>query len=359
MHNLLRNAVSLGSSDLHIAVGFPPIFRLRGELKRTDGAVFSAQDVSQMVRTLMTDNQIREFEKYGEVDFAYEIPGIARFRTNVFQQMNGDAAAFRVIPSKIMTFDDLGAPPGVYQLAKKRKGLILVTGPTGSGKSTTLAAMIYYINKERKEHILTIEDPIEYVHNGINCLINQREVGRHTNSFANALRAALREDPDVILVGEMRDLETISLAITAAETGHLVLATLHTSSAPETVDRVIDVFPTDQQNQIRSVFSSVLQGVIAQKLIPGNTKSGRTAVMEVMLGSNAIRNLIRERKTHQMHSTIQTSADEGMRTMDQALMEKLEEGVIEIQQAKEHALDKKPFDNWKGRTRNILDRVDL
>ena len=356
---LLKNAVSLGASDLHISAGFPPLLRLRGQLKKTDLPALSAKDVSEMVRSIMSEHLIREFDKYGEVDFAYEIPNVGRFRTNVFQQMRGDAAALRVIPTKIMTLEDLNASEGVYTIANLKKGLILVTGPTGSGKSTTLAAVINYINRERKDHILTIEDPIEYVHKGINCLINQREIGSHSNSFANALRSALREDPDVILVGEMRDLETISLAVTAAETGHLVLATLHTSSAPETVDRVIDVFPSDQQNQIRSVFSNSLEGVIAQKLVPSKTKLGRVAVMEVMIASNAIRNLIRERKTHQMHTAIQTSVGEGMRTLDQSLMELLNNEIIEINEAKEFAIDKRPFENWKGRTRNILDRENF
>lgn len=359
IQQLLKNAVNLGASDLHISAGYAPLMRLRGELRKTDMPPLSAKEVSEMVHSIMTEYQQREFDKHGEIDFAYEIPKVARFRTNVFQQERGEAAAFRVIPTKIITLEDVRAPEGVYTLAKMRKGLILVTGPTGSGKSTTLAAVINYINKERKEHILTIEDPIEYIHTGINCLINQREVGEHTNSFANALRSALREDPDVILVGEMRDLETIALAVTAAETGHLVLATLHTASAPETVDRVIDVFPADQQNQIRSVFSNALQGVIAQKLIPAKTKLGRAAIMEIMIASPAIRNLIRERKTHQMSSAIQTSTQGGMRTMDQALMENLNEGVIDIKEAMEYSIEKKAFENWKGKTRNILDRDAL
>ncbi len=354
INNLLRHAAKVGASDLHLSAGFPPLLRIDGILKKTDAPVLSGRDVNKMLASILNGEQEIYLNENKEIDFAYEIPSVGRFRTNVFLQFRGKAAAFRIIPSKIMTLEDICANDGVYQLARMKRGLILVTGPTGSGKSTTLAAVIDLINHERKEHILTIEDPIEYVHKGINCLINQREIGEHSNSFAIALRSALREDPDVILVGEMRDLETIALAVTAAETGHLVLGTLHTSSAPETMDRVIDVFPGDQQNQIRSVFANSIAGVIAQKLIPKKGAKGRIAVMEVMIATPAVRNLIRERKTHQMNTAIQTSVDIGMQTMDQSLMNLLNEGQVELEVAKEYALEKKPFEAWKGSTRNIL-----
>ena len=354
IYNLLKHAASIRASDLHLSVGYPPLLRIDGILKKTDAPVISKQDVEKMLQSILTAEQKKYLEKNKEIDFAYEYSGVGRFRINIFTQMRGLAGAFRVIPSKIMTLEDVHAPEGVYKLARKKKGLVLVTGPTGSGKSTTLAAVLDLINRERKEHIITIEDPIEYVHKGINCLINQREIGEHSHSFAQALRSALREDPDVILVGEMRDLETIALAITAAETGHLVFATLHTSSAPETVDRVIDVFPSDQQNQIRAVFSNSIEGVIAQKLIPRGSGKGRIAAMEVMIATSAIRNLIRERKTHQMGTAIQTSTDGGMMSMDQSLMNLLNEGNINVSIAKEYALEKKPFEAWKGSTRDIL-----
>lgn len=352
--SLLKQAMDIGASDLHISAGFPPLLRIDGVLKRTDASVLSANEIEKILSSLLTGEQEVHLNENKEIDFAYEIPKVGRFRTNIYTQQRGKAAAFRMIPSKIMTLEDLNAPPGVYTFARMKKGLVLVTGPTGSGKSTTLAAVIDLINNERKEHILTIEDPIEYIHKGINCLINQREIGEHSKSFSVALRSALREDPDVILVGEMRDLETVALAVTAAETGHLVFATLHTSSASETVDRVIDVFPSDQQNQIRSVFANSLAGVIAQKLLPKKGPKGRIAGMEIMIATSAIRNLIRERKTHQMSTAIQTSVDFGMQTMDQSLMNLLNDGYIELKVAKEHAFEKKAFDAWKGVTRNIL-----
>ena len=352
--NLLKHASNIRASDLHLSVGFPPLLRIDGVLRKTDAPVLSMQDVEEMLQSILSVEQKKEFEKNKEMDFAYEYTGVGRFRVNLFTQMRGLAGAFRIIPSTIMTLEDIQAPKGAYSLARMEKGLVLVTGPTGSGKSTTLAAVIDMINRERKEHIITIEDPIEYVHKGINCLINQREIGHHSHSFAQALRSSLREDPDVILVGEMRDLETIALAITAAETGHLVFGTLHTSSAPETVDRVIDVFPSDQQNQIRAVFANSIEGVIAQKLIPKEEGKGRIAAMEVMIATSAIRNLIRERKTHQMGTAIQTSTDGGMQSMDQSLMNLLNEGDINVTIAKEYAIEKKPFEAWKGSTRDIL-----
>ncbi|MCH7783744.1 type IV pilus twitching motility protein PilT [candidate division KSB1 bacterium] len=353
---LLKYAVDKDASDLHLSAGYPPMVRLDGELKKIDLPALKKTDVSGMIDDILSPKQKEKFKEHHEIDFAYEIDNIGRFRSNVYTTMNGVAAAFRVIPNKIRTLDDIGAPEGAYTLARLEKGLVLVTGPTGSGKSTTLAAIIYLINTEKKKHIITIEDPIEYVHTGINCLINQREIGAHSKTFSAALRSALREDPDVILVGELRDLETISLAVTAAETGHLVFATLHTSNAPETVDRVIDVFPVDQQNQIRAMFSSTIQGVIAQKLVVTKGKKGRSAAMEVMIASNAIRNLIRERKVHQMSTVLQTSMDVGMQTMDQALMTMLNENKIDKKTAVTHALEKRPFEEWKGTSRDILQR---
>ncbi|MFC1556162.1 type IV pilus twitching motility protein PilT [candidate division KSB1 bacterium] len=357
LNKLLKYAVDAEASDLHLSAGFPPIIRLYGELKKIDLPILNQEDITKMVGPILNVVQGQILEEKHEVDFAYDLASTARFRVNIYQQMRGLAAAFRVIPRNIKTLDDLGAPEGVFSLARLEKGLVLVTGPTGSGKSTTLAAMLNLVNKETKKHIITVEDPIEYVHTGINCLINQREIGEHTGSFASALRSALREDPDVILVGEMRDLETISLAVTAAETGHLVLGTLHTSSAAESVDRVIDVFPADQQNQIRAMFSSTLQGVIAQKLVQTSGGKGRTAVMEVLVASHAVRNLIRERKVHQINSVIQTSSDHGMQSMDQGLMGLLNEGRIEKKVAVNHALEKKQFQEWKGSSREILQRI--
>ncbi|MFC1730231.1 type IV pilus twitching motility protein PilT [candidate division KSB1 bacterium] len=357
LDKLLKYAVDKDASDLHVSAGFPPIIRLNGDLRKIDLPVLSKSEIHKLLLEVLNPKQKKQLEEEHELDFAYEIENIGRFRCNIYIQMRGLAGAFRVIPTTIRTLKDIGAPEGAFNLARISKGLVLVTGPTGSGKSTTLAAMINLINLERKCHIITIEDPIEYVHKGVNCLINQREIGEHTMSFAAALRSALREDPDVILVGEMRDLETISLAVTAAETGHLVFGTLHTASAPESVDRVIDVFPADQQNQIRAMFSSTLQGVIAQKLVMRFDKKGRSAVMEVMVASHAIRNLIREKKVHQVNTIIQTSADAGMQTMDQALMDLLEDGAIEKQTAVAHALEKKQFEEWKGSSREILQRI--
>jgi len=357
INKLLKYAVDIEASDLHLTAGYPPVIRLDGILNKIDLPQLGKEEIKSMVYEIMTEDQIKRFEKEKEIDFAYSISKVARFRTNVYHQMRGIGVAFRIIPNKIMTLDELGVPEGVFTLARRKKGLILVTGPTGSGKSTTLAAIINLINKERKDHILTIEDPIEYVHTGINCMINQREIGRDSHSFSAALRSALREDPDVILVGEMRDLETIALAITAAETGHLVLATLHTSSAPETVDRVIDVFPSDQQNQIRAVFASTIEGVISQKLIPKKGGRGRTAAMEIMIATPAIRNLIRERKTYQMTTVIQTGTEYGMQTFDQGLMNLLIENRIDKNTAVVHANEKRVFKDWKGVTRNILQHV--
>lgn len=333
LNKILTFAVQKDASDIHIVAGTPPILRVNGKLKRFDSNKLTAVHLKQLVRELLSEKQLHSFEQQKELDFAYSIKNVARFRTNIYNQLHGISIAFRVIPEKIRSLHELGAPEGVYDLAREQEGLVLVTGPTGSGKSTTLAAMIDLIDNERYLHVLTIEDPIEYVYRGNKCLINQRELGPHTKSFANALRAALREDPDVILIGEMRDLETISLALTAAETGHLVFGTLHTNSAAETINRVVDVFPADQQDQIRAQFSDAIIGVISQRLLPTQDGRGRVAAMEVMVATSAIRNLIREGKTHQISSIIQTGGKYNMQTMDQSLMQHIKSRKITRDQA--------------------------
>ena len=351
---ILSAATKAGASDFHLSSDYPPIIRKNGETRWLDLPALSAKEAHDIIYDILTEKQIGQFEREHEIDMAWRIKGLGRFRVNIFQALNGMGAAFRIIPEKIMTLEDILAPPAVFNLANKLKGLVLVTGATGSGKSTTLSAFVDHINARRRGHILTIEDPIEFVHKSKKCLITQREIGTHSNSFANALRAALREDPDVILVGELRDLDTISLALTAAETGHLVLGTLHTGSAPEAADRVIDVFPSSQHNQIRSIFSSTLQGVIAQKLIKRKNTDGRVASMEVMLGTNSIRNLIRERKSHQLLSAIQTSTEEGMQSSDQALINLLDDDEITLEEAQSHAVEARPFEEWAGSIRNVL-----
>lgn len=351
---LLSAATKAGASDFHLSSSYPPIIRKNGETRWLDLPPLSAKEAHDIIYEILTEKQIGSFERDREIDMGWDIKGLGRFRVNIYQSLNGIGAAFRIIPEKIMTLDDILAPPAVYSLANKLQGLVLVTGPTGCGKSTTLSAFVDHINSRRRGHILTIEDPIEFVHKSKKCLITQREIGSHSNSFANALRAALREDPDVILVGELRDLDTISLALTAAETGHLVLGTLHTGSAPEAADRVIDVFPSGQHNQIRSIFSSTLQGVIAQKLIRRKDTDGRVASMEIMLGSNSIRNLIRERKSHQLSSAIQTSTEEGMQTGDQALLNLLDSDAITLEEAQKYAVETRPFEEWAGSIRNVL-----
>ena len=343
LDTILGFAVKKGASDIHLSAGYPPIIRIHGRLQRINTKPVTAEHMLKLSRELLNPEQQRVLASSKELDFAYAIPGVARFRTNVFFQINGRSFAFRVIPEKIRSLEELGAPPGVYQLARQQEGLILVTGPTGSGKSTTLAAMIDLIDSERQAHIITIEDPVEYVYSGKNCLINQRELGPHTKSFANALRAALREDPDVILVGEMRDLETIGLALTASETGHLVLATLHTNSAAETINRVVDVFPAGQQDQIRAQFADSILGVISQRLLPTRDGKGRVAAMEVMIATPAIRNLIRERKVHQIPSAIQTGAKFEMQSMDQSLLTHIRMGKITREQALLYAVDSRMF----------------
>ncbi|HBL24075.1 MAG: type IV pilus twitching motility protein PilT [Syntrophorhabdaceae bacterium] len=325
---LLRFALESGGSDLHISAGEPPVIRIHGEMTKVDLPALDKEDVHNMIYDILSDFQRKVFEEHLELDFSFGLGDLARFRVNVFKQHRGESAVFRTIPNKIPTFDQLSLPRVFKDIAGLEKGLVLVTGPTGSGKSTTLAAIIDYINDTVKEHILTIEDPIEFLHLSKKCLLNQRELGPHTRSFANALRSALREDPDVILVGEMRDLETIQLALTAAETGHLVFATLHTSSAPDTVDRVIDVFPAGQQNQVRSMLSGSLQAVISQALFKRRDGKGRVAGFEVMIATPAIRNLIRENKIAQIPSMIQTSKGIGMQTMEAACNELIAKNLV-------------------------------
>lgn len=338
IEELLRLTVQSKASDLHLTVGAPPTIRLHGEMQRLPFPELSRDMLRAMLVGILTGEQQNRFEEKRDLDFSIEIPGLARFRANFFVGRRGEGGVFRVIPTEIKTFEQLGLPPVVAQMAREEKGLVLVTGPTGSGKSTTLAAMVDLINTERHAHILTVEDPIEFVHPHKQCLVNQREVKVHTESFASALRAALREDPDVILVGEMRDLETISLAVSAAETGHLVFGTLHTSSAAQTVDRIIDVFPTHQQPQIRTQLSESLQGVVAQTLMP-KIGGGRIAALEIMTSTSAVRNLIREGKTFQLPSVIETNTKEGMQTLSQALQALLLAGQITGETAVGKGLD--------------------
>ncbi len=339
---LLEFSVQQGASDLHLSVGQPPIIRIDGDVQRIDAPDFEAEQLQRMVYDIMSDEQRRGFEADLESDFSFEIPQVARFRANVFMQNRGIGAVFRTIPSKILTLEDLNTPEIFKNIASFPRGLVLVTGPTGSGKSTTLAAMVDFINKRSPYHILTVEDPIEFVHQPIRCLINQREVHRDTKGFNNALRSALREDPDVILVGEMRDLETIRLALTAAETGHLVFGTLHTSSAAKTIDRIIDVFPADEKEMVRSMLSESLRAVISQTLLKKVT-GGRIAAHEIMMVNTAIRNLIRESKVPQMYSVIQTSRQIGMQTMDQNLQDLLQKNLITKDDAKAKAENKAAF----------------
>jgi twitching motility protein PilT len=312
--DLLRFAIDRRASDLHLSAGEPPMVRIQGDLVRLDHPPLLADDTHRLIFEVMNDGQRRQFQEHLEVDFAYELGDDARFRVNAFMHDRGEGAVFRQIPGKIPRLDELGLPPILRSLVQAEKGLVLVTGPTGSGKSTTLAAMIDALNESMAGHILTLEDPIEFVHKPKRALVNQREIGRQSKSFTAALRSALREDPDVILVGELRDLETVSLALTAAETGHLVFATLHTASAPKTIDRLIDVFPTEQQAQVRTMLSESLLGVVAQMLLKKKT-GGRQAALEILLGTPAVKNLIREGKTHQLLSVMQVSGKLGMQTL--------------------------------------------
>jgi twitching motility protein PilT len=339
---LLAFSVKNNASDLHLSAGVPPMIRVDGDVKRVNMPPLSHKDVHSMIYDIMNDKQRKDFEEFLETDFSFEIPKLARFRVNAFNQMRGAGAVFRTIPQDILTLDDLGAPPIFRDISMHPRGIVLVTGPTGSGKSTTLAAMVNYINENKPDHILTIEDPIEFVHESQRALINQREVHRDTLGFAEALRSALREDPDVILVGELRDLETIRLALTAAETGHLVFGTLHTSSAAKTVDRIVDVFPAGEKEMVRSMLSESLRAVISQTLLK-RTGGGRIAAHEIMIGTPAIRNLIREGKIAQMYSAIQTGQSVGMQTLDQNLQDLLRKGVISKEEARFRASNKDDF----------------
>ena len=334
---LLAFSVKNKASDLHLSSGLPPMIRVHGDVRRINLPAMEHKDVHAMVYDIMNDGQRKHYEETLECDFSFEIPNLARFRVNAFVQNRGAGAVFRTIPSKVLTLEQLNAPKIFADLALKPRGLVLVTGPTGSGKSTTLAAMIDHLNDTEFGHILTVEDPIEFVHESKKCLINQREVGPMTHSFSNALRSALREDPDAILVGEMRDLETIRLAMTAAETGHLVFGTLHTSSAAKTVDRIIDVFPAEEKEMVRAMLSESLVAVISQTLCKTKDGQGRVAAHEIMLGTPAIRNLIREAKVAQMYSTIQTSNNVGMQTLDQNLTELVKRNVIAVGEARAKA----------------------
>ena len=340
---LLLFAQKQGASDLHLSSGEPPRIRVHGEMLPVKVPPLDKKEVHAMIYDILNDRQRKIFEETHDIDFSMELGNIARFRVNVFVQHRGDAAVFRTIPSEVLSFDKLGLPATMRALANLEKGIVLVTGPTGSGKSTTLAAIIDLINEERHGHILTIEDPIEFVHKSKNCLISQREVGPHTHSFANALRGALREDPDIILVGEMRDLETISLALTAAETGHLVFGTLHTSSAPKTVDRIVDVFPAGEQAQIRAMFAESCRAVISQALLRKKDLKGRVAALEIMIGTPAVRNLIREGKVAQLPSALQTGQKWGMQTLDQHLKDLVLKGIVDKEVAMIHASDPELF----------------
>ncbi len=342
---LLAFSVKNSASDLHLSAGMPPMIRVHGEVRRINLPNLTHQDVHGMIYDIMNDGQRKSYEEALECDFSFEIPGLARFRVNAFNQDRGAAAVFRTIPSKVLTLEDLNAPKIFAELALRPRGLVLVTGPTGSGKSTTLAAIVNHINENEYGHIITIEDPIEFVHEPKRCLINQREVGANTHSFDNALRSALREDPDVILVGEMRDLETIRLALTAAETGHLVFGTVHTSSAAKTIDRVVDVFPSEEKEMVRAMLSESLIAVITQTLLRRKDQSGRIAAHEIMVATPAIRNLIRENKIAQMYSAIQTGGGFGMQTLDQNLTNLVRSNMISSTTARSAA---KTPENFPG-----------
>jgi len=340
---LLAFVVKNKASDLHLSAGLPPMIRVQGDIRRINLPSLEHKDVHAMVYDIMNDGQRKFYEENLECDFSFSIPNLARFRVNAFVQQRGAGAVFRTIPSKVLSLEDLKAPKSFVEIANQPRGVVLVTGPTGSGKSTTLAAMVDHINANEQGHILTVEDPIEFVHESKKCLINQREVGPHTLSFANALRSALREDPDIILVGEMRDLETIRLAMTAAETGHLVFGTLHTSSAAKTIDRIIDVFPAEEKEMMRAMLSESLRAVISQTLLKTKDGSSRVAAHEIMIATPAIRNLIRESKVAQMYSAIQTGAGVGMQTLDQNLQDLVKRNIVSASEARGKAMNKDLF----------------
>jgi pilus retraction protein PilT len=340
--DLLAFGVKNNASDLHLSAGLPPMIRVDGDIRRINLPPMDHKQVHSLVYDIMNDKQRKDYEEFLETDFSFEIPGLARFRVNAFNHNRGAGAVFRTIPSTVLSLEDLNAPPVFKEIADNPRGLVLVTGPTGSGKSTTLAAMINYKNETCHQHILTVEDPIEFVHESKKCLVNQREVHRDTLGFNEALRSALREDPDVILVGEMRDLETIRLALTAAETGHLVFGTLHTTSAAKTIDRIIDVFPAAEKAMVRSMLSESLRAVISQTLLK-KIGGGRVAAHEIMIGTPAIRNLIREDKVAQMYSAIQTGGQYGMQTLDQCLQNLVRKGIVSKQEARSRAQNKDAF----------------
>jgi twitching motility protein PilT len=337
LNDYLFDAIKMGASDLHVTVGLPPMVRLHGHVRPLDYPEFTANSTREMIYDILSNDQRQRLESEWELDFAYTLPRTARFRVNVYFQRGSMGAAFRTIPHEIKSFRDLGLPQAIEDMTEKPRGLVLVTGPTGSGKSTTLASMIDRINETRQEHIMSVEDPIEFLHHHKKCIVNQREVNQDTKSFAQALKHVLRQDPDVILVGEMRDLETIGLAISAAETGHLVFGTLHTQDAPQTVDRIIDVFPSHQQAQVRAQFANAIQGIITQTLIPKRDGKGRAVACEILVPTPGVRNLIREGKNHQIYSAMQTGGKFGMQTMDAALVELLRKGEISREEAEKRS----------------------
>jgi twitching motility protein PilT len=343
--DLLNFMVKNKASDLHLSAGQPPMIRVHGDMRKINLPILSHEETHAMIYDIMSDAQRKQYEDTFECDFSFEIKGVSRFRVNAFKQNRGAAAVFRGIPSKILSLEDLNCPPVFKSITEQPRGIVLVTGPTGSGKSTTLAAMVNHLNETTQSHILTIEDPIEFVHESKKSLINQREVGPQTHSFKNALKSALREDPDIVLVGELRDLETISLALTAAETGHLVFGTLHTSSAAKTIDRVIDVFPAAEKEMVRAMLSESLRAVISQSLLKKSDGSGRVAAHEIMVGTPAIRNLIRENKVAQMYSMMQTGQQHGMQTLDQCLLDLVRSGQVTVDEARTYAQQK---DNFVG-----------